>query len=292
MKRYITVLSIAALALVSCNQKQPDGPQPAPAGKSLWKMKNDPVECVSVYCGKTLVQSFNYEYDKEDRVVSIKRVDELTKAPMMNLDITYGGIGEMTVSGSYLYANRTFKASFNEDRDMLTYGAQEEGFLTNILTMDSDDLPGVCKGTYDFSAKNYDSAIAQKTVYGTGNCDILSIAFRTETATKTDELTECKSERTVEYDYTYSDEEDLQNFAAYLIPCDFPVWYAAELPGCAHLITGMTCKCGNVTLPQSFEVKYVLNDNGSIRSATRTDYTTRDGNKVRVSELRYEFSYE
>lgn len=275
------------LSCAACRQHPVPGPSPRPSDKSLWEMENDPVESVSVFCGNTLVQTFFYEYDDCSRLIRIRREDAAPKSVMFDLKLDYEGLAGMRLSGSYLYAFRTIGASFSEDGDVLRYGPEGGDGMSCTLTMDSGDLPAMCRVAYSYECPEYSSDVRQRIVYTAEDGDITAIAITTESAFASKCLTKAVSGSGIEYVYTYCDKPDLQNFAAYLVPCEFPVWVAAELPGCSHLISGMTCRCGGVTLPESYDVTYVLNDNGSIRSAVRTDFSRG----TKVSELRYEFSY-
>lgn len=286
MKKTIIISLAAVLLCASCKPKQPVNPNPpAPADDSCWEMRNDPIECIKVYNGKTLVQTFNFEYNEKDMLTSMTRVDEQLKIKLMDIKYSYEGKTGMKASGKFYNTTKAISADFNEDRDNLSYGL-EHG-ISYSLSLDSDDMPGLCKGSYAYDGKAYSSKRDEKIIYSTKGGNIESLKIGTEASTDTRTKTGSVTSGAVEYVYTYSDKLDLQNFAAYLMPCEMPVWVPAELPGCKNLITGMSCKVGGVALPESFTVSYVLNDNGSIRSATRTDFSR--GREI--STLRYEFSY-
>ena len=77
------------------------------------------------------------------------------------------------------------------------------------------------------------------------------------------------------------------NFAVYLFPCNFPVWYAAGLPGCKKLITGISTARGTVQYPATTRIDYSFTPDGNIDTAIRTDYNAGEATLVRT----YKFFY-
>lgn len=285
MKKTAIISLAAAILCAACKPTPGPTPPPTPAKGSLWEMKNDLVETISIYNGKTLVQSFNFEYSDDNLLTRMTRVDEQLKIKLMDISYSYEDKTVMRANCKFLNATKTLEARFNDDRDNLEYGIKGGNIFS--LSLDAEDLPGLCKGAYSYDGKAYSSKRDEKVAYSTKGGNISSLAISSEASTDSRTKTKSVTSGGVEYIYTYSDKADEQNFAALLMPCEMPVWVPAELPGCKNLVTGMTCKAGGVTLPESFTVSYELNDNGSIRSATRTDFSR--GREV--SSIRYEFSY-
>lgn len=285
---------MAALMLCFSCKPSTDGPHPEEPTdptdpSSLWVMENDPVEQVKVYAGTKLLETYKYEYDDMNRLTRLVRRDETSASTLMDLTYRYEGALDVVIEGTFGTASkRAIYASVDEDDWNLTYKGNWDGAMDYALSMDEGTPSSVVTG-YDFSAPQgwYSSRIVSRTKYDGKNGDISSSVTTTDIKTSTDKKTGADNSSRVTCRYTYSDREDLQNFAAYLIPCNFAVWYAKELPKCRHLITGMTMYRGNVLLPESFSVEYEFNDNGSIKSATRTDLCSGKAVAVR----KYVFSY-
>lgn len=248
MKKTFYLIMVSMLTLASCGEHHPAPEPPKPSDKSLWIQQNDPVETISVYCGKTLVQTYEFEYDKSNLLTHMTRIDKSTGAKILDIDYTYDGINDMTASGFYLNTNKTIMASYKSDGDILDYEASGEAPASYSISMDSDNLPCLYKCTSAYDCAKYSAQSGRRAVFTTSGGDIMSMKIISDNSTETSALTKSSSNSDIEYTFTYSDKEDLQNFAAYLLPCELPLWVAAELPGCKHLITGMTCKRGNVTL--------------------------------------------
>lgn len=291
MKRMIYVAALAAVLCWSCRKPGPDPVRPVDPDnpESLWIMENDPVERVDVYVGRKLVESWAFEYDDVSRVTAVTRTDEVAGVVLYDLKYSYEGQFDMALSGNFSASVKgSLKASVDEDDWNLVYNGDWNDAVMQKVEMD-EDMPVKAGWTYGFDARGgqYSSSVEKGKKYSEENGDIVSVLETTSWSSKTDKRTSAKSSSSIETLYTYSDREDLQNFGVWLMSCDFPVWYAKELPGCAHLITGMTMKRGDVVLPESFTVEYEFNDNGSIKAATRTDYSCGE----KVVERRYVISY-
>lgn len=288
--RVYLILAVSAILCAACGPHVKPDPAPDPEDGSLWRMKNDPVEKIDVYSDGELLETYEFWYNHDcDMVACVIRTDKTTGGDIMKVDYTYQGSCTVTARVTMFGAGRTVKALFDEDRESLQYGPEEDAAFRYKMILDSyNSLPVTNEMTYAYACDMYNSNVNLKWMFTEEEGDITSVSSVSNIRTVTEPLVTVADARSgIRYTYTYSEDEDLQNFAAFLMPCDFPLWFAAELPGCKHLITGMTSKCGNVPLPESFAVKYVLNDNGSIRTATRTDYTRGE----KVSERRYEYSY-
>lgn len=292
MKRLVYLISaLSALFCCACGKNDNPGPSPVPpADESLWRMHNDPVEKVDVYCGDILLETYTFEYnDKYDMVTSITRTDKTTGSDILKVSCTYSGTCDASFSIQAGGASTTVKASFNEDRDVLEYGPDTDAAFRYRTRLDSyNALPITDEAAYSYMCQNYSSSLAAKQIFAEKDGDISSVEWNPYIQTTAfPYITVAEAKSGLTYAYTYSEAEDLQNFAAFLMPCDFPLWFATELPGCKHLITGMTMKSGNVTLPESFTVSYTFNDGGSIKTALRTDYSR--GRKI--LERTYKYTY-
>lgn len=277
---------------ISCSSEEPGtGGNIEPAGDNPhWIMKNDLVEKVSVYSGDKIVETFSYEYDEMDRTARLVRTDKTTGVIMMDISYSYDDAGGMTLSGKWgTGAKRTMYASLAEDDSSMSFKGSWNDALEYTVSLDTEGLPAASGFKYGFRSGNdeYSSDIMNSQSFRIDGEDISSIVMSTGIRTSAGKTTGAEASSGLEISYTYSEMEDVQNFNVYLVPCEFPVWYAKELPGCRHLITGMTMKRGNVILPSSFTVSYTFNDNGSIKTATRTDFSRG----APVVERVYSFSY-
>ena len=291
------MLGASAVLLSGCkggNDKGGNTPADDP-DKSLWKSTAVIPSAVDVYAGKNfgkLVQSDVFEIDAQNRVISFSREDVVRGKTLMDLKYSYSGKTTATISGTFVgVGNKNITASCDEDDTSVSYKGDWAASPVNLVTTYED---GVVKSTvFDDSSEdashfsNSSKYTETYTVNKDGDITKVVIGTKNTGTAKATNPTGFQSSSEVEFTYTYSEYEDLNNFNAYLMPCSFPVWYAKGLPGCKHLISGMTSKCGNVSHRASFKVEYEIDEDGTIISAIRTDYTDDKAILVRKYMLFY-----
>lgn len=295
MKRkvFMTVLGVLALAgAVSCNNKGKEGNDPKEdSSASLWKMKNYPIEKVEVYSGETLLETFSFTYDKNGCVSTLVRTDNIKGTTLLNLTYSYSGEGDMTYTGKYyaIASDRTVHASLDASKRTVTWKGDWSGAWPCTLSYGSDGTILKTEADLDYTSAEgyYSSSTTYQEQYTASGGDVKKVLTGTDIATKTSRPTTSASSSDLEINYTYTNKVDNQNFGVFLMNGDFPIWFAKELPGCKHLISGMSMKRGELTLPQSFTVDYTLNIDGDIETATRTDYNAGEAVLVRT----YKFTY-
>lgn len=286
MKRTI-IPAMILLAAVSCGHKQPDEPQTSDEDKYTWAAKNAPVEKIDVYVGSTLVETYSFTYDDENFLKEYTLLDKAQNTTLQKYDYSYNGRKAVATSKKATVLDRKTTATLDRKNGTLASSGSWEGADEKLISFNKDGMIQSCEMKKSFSSGKYSSESVYSEIYTVKDGDIVSVTMGASSETTTPTKTGAFASTSLVYEYTYSEDKDLQNFGAYLMISDFPVWVPAELPGNAHLITGMKARRGNVYLPQSFTVEYTFNSDGSIKTATRTDYNGTDA----VVSRTYKYSY-
>jgi len=275
---YMLFLTLLVSVIVSsCNSGEKKGPEPeSEADGPAWKLDGPLPSRVEVLRGKTLLETFEFAYDENDHLISLVKKNIPDEKLLLDLKYSYSGENDMTVSGTFYPAAKTMVATI--DANTLSYGFSgglryeisfdRDGSLSTLQTSDSFVSEG---GQYSRKVK-----YLEKYLFDGGNCSVVSVSNDCEALSSKINGTVFAS--SLEYVFTYLDEPDKQNFAAFLMGCEFPVWYAAGLPANAKLVCGMKMKCGGVDGVISWTIDYDLDDEGNIISAIKTDYI--DGEEI------------
>ncbi|MCQ2184635.1 MAG: hypothetical protein MJY62_04420 [Bacteroidales bacterium] len=288
MKRILKFICAAALAMaaaVSCkdsgNKKTDPAPKDDPEA-SVWKLSTAVPGMVTVKSSGQVLQMDVFETDEYNRLTAMTRSDIKMNADLLDFKYTFSGKSTAVIAGT-MYGSKTaysITATCNDDDTAVTY--QGSWASPELMTTTYEDGLAVSSGyNYSFEDATFyksDEEYYEKyTSDGKGN--IASAAIGTRILSKVTgqtgpkATTEVRSEKEVVYKYTYSDKDDLQNFNAYLMNCNFPVWFAKGLPGCKKLISGMTVSRGEFPLREKFTVEYTRFDGeGRLLEAVRTDY--------------------
>ncbi len=269
--RYLLFL-VAALGVLSCGGVSSNaGSDPVDSG--VWATGS--LARVEVFAGDTKVETLSFTYDGAGRLSTLQRRDEGLGKKLLDLTYNYVDAGNLKISGRFfpLAADKTINVSVDKKAGTLQYAGTWLKPWTYVVRFDGDGvLSGISQessyraGNGSYSA---DSRIAEEITVAGGDVLRRQSGTSVVSQSKATVSSDSRSEATVAY--TYSDLEDVGNFNVFLFDDHFPVWMAKGLPGCKHLISGMTLRYGDVAAPQSFRMTYTLDDEGRVMEAVRTD---------------------
>jgi hypothetical protein len=292
--RHSILPSLILLTLVlSCGEK-PNGGGKTPDEKksAVWSLTAPLVQKVEVSTDGTVIESYEYNYDDQARLLSLKKTDRLSNTVLLDLQYTYPDESGMKATGKFfpITSNRYITAVKDLAQKTVSYAGSWTGAWSYVTGFDAG---GTATGTTtdtEFAAQQ--GQYSSRTQYGetytvSGGCISRSV-IGTSVRSQTSQATSAAASTSLTVDYGYSDREDRQNFAVYLFPCEFPVWVAAGLPGCKKLVNRISMSGGNVPSPVSTRIEYSFNPDGNIDTAIRTDLNNGETVLVRT----YKFFYQ
>jgi hypothetical protein len=292
--RHVLLPSLILLTLaLSCGEK-PNGGGKTPDGKesAVWSLPAPLVQKVEVSTDGTVIESYEYTYDDQARLLSLKKTDRLSNAVLLDLQYTYPDGAGMKATGKFfpITTNRYVSAVKDLSQKTVSYAGSWTGAGAYVTAFDAG---GTATGTTldaEFAAPK--GQYSSRTQYGetytvSGGCISRSV-IGTAVRSQTSQSTSAAAETALTVDYSYSDREDRQNFAVYLFPCEFPVWVAAGLPGCKKLVREIKMASGSVPSPVSTRIDYSFRTDGNIDTAVRTDLNNGETVLVRT----YKFFYQ
>ena len=292
--RHSILPSLILLTLVlSCGEK-PNGGGKTPDEKksAVWSLTAPLVQKVEVSTDGTVIESYEYNYDDQARLLSLKKTDRLSNTVLLDLQYTYPDESGMKATGKFfpITSNRYITAVKDLAQKTVSYAGSWTGAWSYVTGFDAG---GTATGTTtdtEFAAQQ--GQYSSRTQYGetytvSGGCISRSV-IGTSVRSQTSQATAAAASTSLTVDYGYSDREDRQNFAVYLFPCEFPVWVAAGLPGCKKLVNRISMSGGNVPSPVSTRIEYSFNPDGNIDTAIRTDLNNGETVLVRT----YKFFYQ
>jgi len=299
MKNINTILAAAMVALTmvmstSCADKKgkEEGGDTNPSG-SMWIMGNDLISKVEVLTNTTVIETYEFTYDQYSRVTSLVKRDLLGQSKLLDMKYTYKGENEMNIDGLYymMTSSKKTKAVIDPDANSVTYVGDWVGAWTYTTTYNDNNtvLSTEAGMHYASTGSYYESDVTYNEKYDVDSySDVASVVIGTNTSSKSstyNSRSEASSSAIIEY--TYSGNADNCNFNVFLVNCEFPVWFAKELPGCTHLIKSMKARCGDVVSPTSFTMEYKLNDDGQVIEAIRKDYEDKNPVLQRTYRITY-----
>ena len=290
-KRILCPLTILAI-LASCGEKPENRPTPQGGGATVWSLPTPLVQKVEVRSDGTLIETYEYTYDDKGRVSSLVKTNCLQQEKMLELSYSYPDETGMKVTGKFypVASNRFITAVRNTAGQTVSYNGSWTDAWSYVTQYDANGTALSTAMDLDFNAKGgqYSAQTHLGEQYTVSGGCITRAVYGAEIKAKTQRRTHSISETELTVSYTYSDKEDRQNFAVYLFPSEFPVWYAAGLPGCKKLITGISTARGSVQYPASTRIEYTFNTDGNIDTATRTDYNASEPTLVRTYKFHYQ----
>lgn len=285
------ILLLTALVL-ACNGKNDPDNGGGNGGADFWSHAKPLVSMVEVSSDGTLLETYEFTYDDKGHILTLVKTDKLSGEVLLNLRYTYPSENEMRATGRFtpLSSNRFITAVYDPGTGALTYNGSWSDAWKYATSLGGDGHPNSTECDPDFSAPGgeYNSDIYYSEAYTLSDGSISTAVIGTETKAQSRRATRSAGSTALTVSYSYAGQEDRQNFAAYLMPCSFPVWVASGLPGNKKLIKGISSKTGDVPAPETTLIDYSFTPEGDIDTATRTD--SNAGSPVLVRT--YKFYYQ
>ena len=260
-------------------------------GQGSWTPKGDAhIKRIEVKAAGTLIEVMDMAYDETGRLISFKKTDAASDAPVFDCSYTYDG-ATLTIKDMALQAGTGKEIIATMHKDAVSYRTthwQGWEYTTGISG-------GVATGTasrssYKVNGDHYTANVSYVESYDVQGGNILTASYATDVEDVTSKGTRGVSDSKLLVTYSYSGEKDVVGFNAFIMDCVTPVWLAAGLPGCANLICDVTVSGDNAT-PVDYQMSrhydYTMDSAGRVTSATRTD---KSGNEA-VCMMTYEISY-
>lgn len=290
--KYIHILPLfLVLALAACSGKDDSKKGDDPSG-GLWEHAAPRVSKVEVSSGGSPVETYEYTYDEKGRMLTLVKTDKISGTVMLDLRYTYPSDNEMRITGKFfpITSNRFITVKYDADARTVVYQGSWDGSWQYTARLDGAGGLKALEMNSDFAAKDgyYSSGMYYNEAYTVSDGTVTTAEMLTDIKAKSSRSTESENNSSLVVNYTPSASADRQNFAAYLMPCDFPVWVACGLPGNKKLIQEITRKTGSIPSPQSTGLSYTQNTSGDIETVTRTDNNAG----VAYLERTYRFYYQ
>ncbi len=269
--------------------KDDDGKDDSQKTSSPWVLSTSRrLSSVEVYSGSALIESYKISYDGSGRVSTLLAANELSGETLYDLSYSYSSDSEASIEGKYFGTSSTRTITATADSvNLVSKGDWGDAWnFTTKYDKAGTVLSVTSSPSFSFNGY-YSSSLAYAEEYSLSSGNAAEVKMGTSINASSDKGTATRSSYDVTYNYEYSDSPDRQNFAVFLMPCQFPVWYAKGLPGNANLLTGMSMKLGSIEGQVSFTVDYELDSEGNISTATRTDYAGTDVLMTRTYRLTY-----
>lgn len=244
-------------------------------GRQIWVHEKPLVAMVEVSSGGSVIETYEYTYDEQGRILTLVKTDKLSKAAVLDLQYSYPGDNEMKVQGKFypIATNRFIDVSYNPSSGTLSYKGSWSGAWSYTTAVNKDGVATStsCKDDFASSEGYYTSKMDYSEVYTIADGTITESVVGTEISAQSKKSTRTANASALKTTYTPGSQDDRQNFAAYLMPDYFPVWIAAGLPGNKKLITGISASTGTIPAPETTSIEYSFNAAGDIDTAVRID---------------------
>lgn len=261
-------------------------------GSQIWVHSKPRVAMVEVSSGDNVIETYEYTYDEEGRMLTLVKTDNLSREVMLELQYTYPGENGMKVQGRFFPINtsRFIDVSYDPSSGTLTYAGSWSGAWSYTATVNDDGVVTSVSSKCDFASSEgyYTSKMEYSEVYTIAEGTVAEAVAGTEIGAQSRKATRTSSSSALKTAYTVGSQADRQNFAAYLMPDYFPVWIAAGLPGNKKLVTAISASTGTIPSPETTAIEYSFNSLGDIDTATRTDYNAGKPYLTRT----YKFTYK
>ena len=242
----------------------------------IWVHSKPLVAMVEVSSGDAVIETYEYTYDEQGRILTLVKTDKLSKDVMLDLQYTYPGENQMKIQGKFFPINtsRYIDVSYDPKSGTLTYAGSWSGAWSYATTINEAGVVTATSFKSDFASKEgyYTSKMEYREDYTISDGTVSEVMAGTEIDAQSKKVTRTSNSSALKTVYTAGGQDDRQNFAAYLMPDYFPVWIAAGLPGNKKLVTGISASTGTIQAPESTTLEYSFNSAGDIDTATRTDF--------------------
>lgn len=268
---FATIL-LATLAAACNGGGEGDGKK---TDRQIWAHEKPLVAMVEVSSGGSVIETYEYTYDEQGRILTLVKTDKLAREVVLDLNYSYSGENEMKVQGKFfpIATNRYIDVSYNPTSGTLSYKGSWSGAWSYTTSVNKDGVVTSTECQSDFAAKEgyYTSKMNYSEVYTISEGTVTESVIGTEINAQSSKATRTANVSALKTTYTPGSQDDRQNFAAYLMPDNFPVWIAAGFPGNKKLITGISASTGTIPAPETTAIEYSFNAAGDIDTATRTD---------------------
>ena len=268
---FATIL-LATLAAACNGGGEGDGKK---TDRQIWAHEKPLVARVEVSSGGSVIETYEYTYDEQGRILTLVKTDKLAREVVLDLNYSYPGENEMKVQGKFfpIATNRYIDVSYNPTSGTLSYKGSWSGAWSYTTSVNKDGVVTSTECQSDFAAKEgyYTSKMNYNEVYAISEGTVTESVIGTEINAQSSKATRTANVSALKTTYTPGGQDDRQNFAAYLMPDNFPVWIAAGFPGNKKLITGISASTGTIPAPETTAIEYSFNAAGDIDTATRTD---------------------
>lgn len=293
MKSKLYMLSLlAAVLTISCGG---EGKEKEGIPGDVWVRQAPRVSKVEVVSGETLLETFQYTYDETGRLKTLLKKDELSGEVLLDLEYTYPAQNQMRIQGKFfpISTNRFITVDYDSEHREFTYTGSWASGWTYKTTCDDAGVAVKTASDVRFAASGgqYTANTAFEELYAVEGGCIRSVTTGSQTEATGSHSTRVASEQCYSEDFTYTDNADRQNFSAYIMPGNFPVWIAAGIPGNKKLPAASSARSGRgtaVAYPETKSFEYSFDAAGNLQSAKRTDYNNSEVILVRT----YKFFYE
>lgn len=294
MKLMNTFLTFALCALLlSCGENKNNGKDQG--GDGVWVHKEPRVARVEVSSSETLLETYEFSYDNTGRITTLVKTDNMSKAVLLDLQYTYPSENKMHIQGKFypIATNRFIDVDYDWNYRTFTYSGSWSTGWTYTTRCNEDDIVSETTAEVNFAASGgqYTSKTHYEEGYAVKDGTIYRIKIGSEVDAQSAHTTRTSNSQYLVYDLEYTNLADNQNFMLYIVPCNFPVWAASNLPGCKRLPKSVRIGSGDkgdVTYPESYTFEYEINASGDLETAVRTDYNGVDVVLVRT----YKFIYQ
>lgn len=268
---FATIL-LATLAAACNGGGEGDGKK---TDRQIWVHEKPLVAMVEVSSGGSVIETYEYTYDEQGRILTLVKTDKLAREVVLDLNYSYPGENEMKVQGKFfpIATNRYIDVSYNPASGALTYKGSWSGAWSYTTSVNKDGVVTSTECKSDFAAKEgyYTSKMNYSEVYTISEGTVTESVIGTEIGAQSSKATRTANVSALKTTYKVGSQDDRQNFAAYLMPDNFPVWIAAGFPGNKKLVTGISASTGTIPAPETTAIEYSFNAAGDIDTATRTD---------------------
>lgn len=268
---FATIL-LATLAAACNGGGEGDGKK---TDRQIWAHEKPLVAMVEVSSGGSVIETYEYTYDEQGRILTLVKTDKLAREVVLDLNYSYPVENEMKVQGKFfpIATNRYIDVSYNPTSGTLSYKGSWSGAWSYTTSVNEAGVVTSTECKSDFAAKEgyYTSKMNYNEVYAISEGTVTESVIGTEINAQSSKATRTANVSALKTTYTPGGQDDRQNFAAYLMPDYFPVWIAAGFPGNKKLITGISASTGTIPAPETTAIEYSFNAAGDIDTAVRTD---------------------
>ena len=268
---FATIL-LATLAAACNGGGEGDGKK---TDRQIWAHEKPLVARVEVSSGGSVIETYEYTYDEQGRILTLVKTDKLAREVVLDLNYSYPGENEMKVQGKFfpIATNRYIDVSYNPASGTLSYKGSWSGAWSYTTSVNKDGVVTSTECQSDFAAKEgyYTSKMNYSEVYTISEGTVTESVIGAEINAQSSKATRTANVSALKTTYTPGGQDDRQNFAAYLMPDYFHVWIAAGFPGNKKLVTGISASTGTIPAPETTAIEYSFNAAGDIDTAVRTD---------------------